>query len=186
MPYTANPADRVDDLALAAVRLISAEGVAALTVRRLAADGRVSPSALINHFENKQRILRLVTQRIGDRLVRATRDSVRRRGSAGVLPDQDTLPWVRAWLALGEIGRSDTAIGQVVVGWEEEIQYEVAEAFHLSSDDVVTGQTLHALVIGLWTQMCAEPTPMPADHADTILRHLCSRIGVTFAAGWVG
>ncbi|GAA1770903.1 hypothetical protein GCM10009795_016230 [Nocardioides hankookensis] len=186
MPFTVNPADRVDDLARAAVGLLDADDIRSLTVRRLAEAARVSPSALIAHFENKERILVLVTRRIGDWLVEAIALDVRDHGSGGVLPHDSTRPLVRAWLGLTELARSYEVLGLHIAEAELEIAYQLRASFGLVDKDDVIGPTLVALVNGLWMRMCAPADPMSHEHALTILRDLCGRIGVPLRAGTYG
>lgn len=178
--------DRVDDLAQAAVHLLDADDIRSVTVRKLAAVVRLSPSALIAHFDTKERIVTLIAHRVGAWLVWSIETGVETRGSDGVLPDVDTVRLVRAWLGLAEMARAGGVLGLAFRTAEERLQDQVCDAFDLDGADVVTGQTIYALVIGLWTGMCARSEPMPYEHARTILRHLCARIGVPLRVGRSG
>ncbi len=115
---------------------------------------------------------------VGAWVASSIRSHVDQVGSDGVLPDQEMLPIVRAWIGLGELARSNEVLGEVYAYCGEDVRHAILSAFALDGDDVVTGQTLEALVIGLWTSMCARCKPMPLEHAQLILRHLCIRIGV--------
>ena len=92
MPYVINTGRRVDELVSAAVYLIDTEGIGALSLRRLAAAARLSPSTLLNHLDSKERIVDLVTKRVGDGLVwtvragRGPRRADRRRARRGAPP----------------------------------------------------------------------------------------------------
>ena len=59
---------RVDELTDAAVYLINTEGIGSLTIRKIAVVAHVSPSSVISHLENKQRVIDLVTKRIADHI----------------------------------------------------------------------------------------------------------------------
>lgn len=183
MPYLMNQGDRVDDLVNAAIHLIRTEGIGAFTIRKLASVVRVSPSSLVSHLEHKKRITTLVTHRMGDRLERELWMRVRRGGTAGLVPDDDDLlAVVRTWLAMTELGRADDDLAAAVAVREEALAEVVRDGFRLEHDDVVTSQTLYALMVGLWTAMCARRAPMPPEVARTILRHLCTRMDLTFVS----
>ena len=69
MPYLMNTRERVDLLTDAAIHLIDTEGAGALTLRKLAALMRLSPSTLTSHLINRHRMIDLVTKNVASRLI---------------------------------------------------------------------------------------------------------------------
>lgn len=80
-----------DRVLAAAVDLADAEGVAALTMRRLAADLGVEAMALYHHLANKEAVLDGVVERVVEEIRAAVADL----GPAG--PEQDWRATLRGW-----------------------------------------------------------------------------------------
>jgi len=178
MPYLMDARDRVDELTDAAVYLINTEGIGSLTIRKIAAVAHLSPSSVISHLENKQRVTDLVTKRIADRLDQQLGSRVRYDGPLGLVPDDEAQELVRAWLAMCELARGDAALAESVAYLEQGQRDLVQWACRLAPGDNVTLDAMQALVIGVWTAMCARIEPMTQARAVVVLRHTCAALGI--------
>jgi AcrR family transcriptional regulator len=178
MPELMDHGYRVDELVRATIHLINTEGIESFTIRKLAVVAGMSPSSVISHLENKGRVTDLVTKGIADRLARELTIGVRRRGALALVPDQDALPLVRAWLAMCELARGNDALADSVAYLEEEQRYLFEWGCRLGPEATVTVDAMRALVVGLWTAMCARSEPMPAAQASAALRQACEALGV--------
>ena len=178
MPYLMDTGGRVDELTDAAVYLINTEGIGSLTIRKIAAVARLSPSSVTSHLDNKRRLTDLVAKRIAERLDHQLGLRVRYDGALGLIPDDETLELVRAWLAMCELARGDDALADSVACLEQGQRDLVQWASRLAPDDQVTLDAMRAVVIGVWTAMCARIEPMSSTRADVVLRHACTALGV--------
>jgi AcrR family transcriptional regulator len=178
MPHQMDTGHRLDELTDAAVYLVTSEGIGALTIRKVAAVARLSPSSVTSHLENKQRMIDLVTKRIADRLDHQLGSRVRRNGALGLIPDDEALPLVRTWLAMCELARGDDALAESVSYLEQGQRDLVQWACRLAPRDELTLDAVQALVVGVWTAMCARTEPMPSARAVVVLRHVCTALGV--------
>jgi AcrR family transcriptional regulator len=169
---------RVDELTDAAVYLINTEGIAALTIRKIATVARLSPSSVISHLDNKSRLTDLVAKRIAERLDRQLGARVRHVGVLALVPDEGALELVRAWLAMCELARGDDALAVSVAHVEQSQRDLVQWACRLTPDDDLTLDAMQAFVIGVWTAMCARIEPMSAARALTVLRRTCAALGI--------
>jgi AcrR family transcriptional regulator len=184
MPHLLDTGDRVDHLVNATIYLINAEGVQAFTIRRLAAVARVSTSAITSHLENKWRMTDLFTKRIALRLHDAIKDKAWMEGVLAFVPDDDLLPLVRTWLAMCELARSDDGLGDGVAYAQEALLDLLHQTCRLGqadvgSDEDVVLQTLHSLVVGIWTARCARGGAMAREQAADVLQHACASLGVS-------
>ena len=171
--------DRVDALTDAALHLIETEGLEALTLRRLAAVMRLSPSTLTSHLTSKHRMIDLITKRTGQRLLTSIEVRLSRVGLAAFVPDEDQLTLVRGWLALSELARTDEETGLAVVDLESELRHTLGWAGAVPARDELTRIALHGLTTGLWRAMCAPAEALSEHQARDVLRHACAALGVT-------
>lgn len=182
MPYLLDTGDRVDHLVNATIHLINTEGIQAFTIRKLAAVARLSTSAITSHLENKWRMTDLFTKRIALRLHRAIKDKAWREGVLAFVPDDDLLPLVRAWLGMCELARADDGLGDGLAYAQEAFVDLLQQTCRLNDDagvdDELVLQTLHALVVGIWTARCARSEAMTREQAADVLRHACASLGV--------
>jgi AcrR family transcriptional regulator len=178
MPQLMDHGDRVDELVRATIHLINTEGIGSFTLRKIAAVARVSPSSVTAHLENKRRLTDLVMKGIAVRLDRELSYGVRRQGVIAFVPGDTVLPLVRAWLAMCELARGDDELAIAVAYRENEQRYLVQWGCRLAPGDIVTLVTMHALIGGLWTAMCARSDPMTPEQAEAALRHACAVFGV--------
>jgi AcrR family transcriptional regulator len=178
MPYLMDTDGRVDELTDAVVYLINTEGIGSLTIRRIAAVARVSPSSVISHLENKRRVTDLVMKCIAARLDGRLATRVRYDGVLALVPDETALELVRAWLGMCELARGDDALAASVAYVERSQRDLVQWACRLAPDDSLTLDTMQSLVIGVWTAMCARIDAMPAARAVAVLRLACAALDV--------
>ena len=183
MPYLMDTGDRVDHLVNATIHLINTEGIQSFTIRRLAAVARLSPSAITSHLESKWRMTDLFTKRIADRLDHAIRVNARRRGVFAFVPDDELLPLVRAWLAMCELARGDDGLAVGVESMQRMLADQMHLACRLGPDDDVLLDTVHALIVGIWTARCARSGPMSSEQADAVLRCACTALAVPVDLG---
>ncbi|GAA4728929.1 hypothetical protein GCM10023350_10140 [Nocardioides endophyticus] len=182
MPYLMDTGGRVDELTDAVVYLINTEGIGSLTIRKIAAVAHVSPSSIISHLENKRRVTDLVMKCIAGRLDRRLATRVRYDGVLALVPDEGALGLVRAWLAMCELARGDEELAVSVAYLEQGQRGLVQWACRLAPDDEVTVDAVQALVVGVWTAMCARIEPMSSARAVVVLRHACAALGVEMVA----
>jgi len=178
MPYLMDTGIRVDELTDAAIYLINTEGIGSLTIRKIAAVAHLSPSSVTSHLESKRRLIDLATKVIAGRLGQRLGSRVRYDGPLGLVPDDDALPLVRAWLAMCELARGDDALAGSVAYVEQSQRDLVAWACRLAPDDEVTLDAMQALVVGVWTAMCARVDAMSSARAVAVLRHTCAALEV--------
>lgn len=177
MPRLIDPRTRVDDITAAVVHLLDTEGAGALSLRRIAGVLRLSPSTLLFHLDSTHRILDLVAKRLGDALVEELACSVRWRGMEAVVPDDDRLPEVRAWLGLAELARADADREAGVDRIRADLRAVIGHAAGLPHDDVGR-DVLAALVHGLWVARCSRTAPMTEERGRQIVGHACAALGV--------
>jgi AcrR family transcriptional regulator len=178
MPSLMNSADRVDHLVSAVVHLIETDGVEAVTIRRIAGVMRLSPSTLTSHLTDKRRMIDLVIKGVETRLTRSIRARSLRYAVCALIPDDEDLPLVRAWLALTELARADDELSEVVASGDDELRDLVGRLARVRAADDPTLDALRAVVIGLWVARCAGADPMPTDRAIGVLRHACAALGI--------
>ena len=105
-------ADRLDIVTDSSVGLVRAHGAAGLTIRRIAADCDMSIGWLTNRFENKDRLVSLVTMTGGERWLQWIHGRVDELGTLALLPDVDEeIPALQVWLALLDLGRIHDGVG---------------------------------------------------------------------------
>ena len=168
MPYLMDTGARVADLTDATIHLVTTEGLAAVTIRRLADVMRLSPSTLTSHLTSKRRMVHLITGNLGDRVVDLIDRRTRYRGLAGLVPDEADLPVVRSWLAMVELTRTDLGTSEVVTGHQRDVAATVRWAVRPPLEPLVA-DAVTAVARGLWTAMCATDDPMSGDHARAVL-----------------
>jgi len=159
---------RVADLTDATIHLVTTEGLAAVTIRRLADVMRLSPSTLTSHLTSRRRMLHLITCNLGDRVIDLVDRCTRYRGLPGLIPDDDDLPVVRTWLAMVELTRTDVGTGTAVTAFERDLAAFVRSVQRPSREPLVV-DAVAASARGLWTAMCATADPMTGDHARAVL-----------------
>ena len=183
MPSLRNNRERVDALVDAAVHLVETHGVEALTLRRLASTLRLSPSTLVFHLDNKQRVLDLITKFVGADVVQSVERESIGCGLDAAVPDDEQVRTVRAWLALSELARGDADRDAAVTRVQAELRHVLGWLAQLPPDDDLGRDVLLAVTSGLWVARCSRTDPMSVDAARAVLRHACEALGVRPAAG---
>lgn len=177
MPRLIDPRRRVDEITIAVVHLLETEGAGALSLRRIAGVLNLSPSSLLSHLGSTHRILDLTTKRLGDALVQEVEGSLRWRGMESVVPGDDLLPEVRAWLILGELARADADREAGVDLIRQDLCAVLGRATGLPPHDG-RRDAIAALVHGLWVARCSRTAPMPERRAHEIVHQVCAALGV--------
>ena len=178
MPLAIDNSSRIDELVSAAVHLIDTAGIEAFTLRRLAGAVRLSPSTLLAHLDSKHRVVDLITKRVGDSLVWSVEQSSIRAGMAAVVPDEELLPYVRAWLGLSELAASDDDRHAAVARIDADLRHVLGRVAGLAADDRAGRDALAALTRGLWVARCSRTRPMTEARALAALTHVCTALGV--------
>ena len=111
-PDSPSRRDIVTDFAIA---LIADEGVGALTVRALARRIRVTPAGLQHWSGPRREMLVLITATFGQRWQQWMWRRQFRDGALALLPTtSDEVVWTRVWLGLQDLGRTESAVGEVI------------------------------------------------------------------------
>ena len=188
MPKIVDHDERRAELAGAVWRLVSSEGLDALTVRRVAAEAGWSTGALVHYFPDKEALVlfafRMVADRVARRVDRAAQDSsdpvelARRLLCEGLPLDADRRAEVRVWFAfLGlALTRPALAKAQRVAyrGWRSRLAQLLRDAQRAGQiDPGVDAESeaaeLVALVDGLAVQATFEPRSFGAEHLQALL-----------------
>lgn len=177
MPRLNDPRTRVDEITAAVVHLLDTEGTGAISLRRIAGVLGLSPSTLLSHLDSTHRILDLVTKRLGCALVEDIESSLRFRGLQAVVPDDDLLREVRAWLSLGELARADADREAGVDLIRSDLRQVLGHAAGLPVDDC-RRDALAALVHGLWVARCSRTAPMTQGRAREVVSDVCTALGI--------
>ncbi|MEQ7848990.1 TetR family transcriptional regulator C-terminal domain-containing protein [Nocardioides kribbensis] len=167
MPRILDTTYRVQELTAAVSRLVTRDGVEALSLRRIAAEADLSPSTVLHHLGGRERLMQLMCVRAWAG-VRATSDfGGRGRGDgplATLLPDgEEGRRAVRVWLALCELARADDALAAAVAQARTQERHWIR---HLTGlDDEVALDVLHGLVDGLRVALCDRQDPCSPQRA---------------------
>jgi AcrR family transcriptional regulator len=161
---------RTADMVTGVNRVLVALGIPGLTLRRIARESGISTGSLLQHFESRERILRIAAHRTGRALVAAEESDSLWVGVDAFLPGDDEMRrWTRAWLAWCELWRSEPWLRDTI----DELRRREREALaqvhehRLPSQDV---DMLVALLDGLRGMVCEPVRPMPLDRARDLFR----------------
>jgi AcrR family transcriptional regulator len=115
VPRTIDRAARQRDIAVAVLRLVEARGLAAATVREVAAEAGVSVGAVQRSFPTRERMLRAALERINERFTARVRDRV---AAAGIPlpPRAGCRLLIREMLPFNEAGRADARVALAFLG----------------------------------------------------------------------
>lgn len=115
MPRLIDTGTRTDELAHMLAVLIAEDGMEAPSSRRIAAKMQLNIGTLYSHFENRERLLRVLSHRIGLALVESVKVDLRREGLGALIrDDEDGLLLTRAWLGVVALGRTEEHVGHSV------------------------------------------------------------------------
>lgn len=164
MPATRNtPPGRHsrDGIVEVALRLLDEYGIADLSMRRLATELDVQPSALYWHFENKQSLLAAVADRIVDAETVAGGDlaTVAARVRDALLATRDGAEVVMSTYALGLGAGSASEALRAACGIDEPERADAVLHFILGNTAILQ-QQLHAQRFGV---LAADPAVIRAD-----------------------
>jgi AcrR family transcriptional regulator len=191
MPRVVDHEERRAQVAAAVWRVVSAEGLEAVTVRRVAAETGMSTSVVSHYFAGKDDLLRLAFRLVLER-ARSRADAEVRGGATGRaraqlvtgLPlDAERRTEARIWFSfLGlALSRPDLAAEQrrAYRGWRDALADALrAEGLSESLDAETEAAGLIALVDGLAVQAAFEPGRLPAAGQLALLDERLAAIGV--------
>ena len=181
MPKVVDHVQRRADLAEAVWRLVSREGLDALTMRRVAAEAGWSTGALVHYFAGKEELLLFAFQttadRVGGRIVKAAKkvedpsELLRVQLVEGLPIDAERRAEVRVWFAF--LGLALTRPSLAAAGrdayrvWRRRIAKTIERgqregSFRAGIDPEREAAELVALVDGLAVQATFEPRALSA------------------------
>ncbi|WP_426246405.1 hypothetical protein [Nocardioides sp. LHG3406-4] len=177
---------RAHETAQAVDHLLVTGGLAAVTLRNIAALVGRSPAALSSHLTNRERLMRVSASIVSRARLERIESRVRTEGVGAFVPvDDDDVLATRAWLGWLELWRSDDALEYVVTEGRDHERRLLAWAldFRLERDRL---DLALATIEGLRTAVCAPVAPMPVQRAQSLLgiavRELLRRGGDPTAA----
>ncbi len=197
MPKVVDHEQRRAELAAAVWRLVSTEGLDALTVRRVAAEAGWSTGALVHYFADKESLVlfafRTVADRVGSRVDRLAQDSsdplelARALLVEGLPLDADRRAEVRVWFAfLGlALTRPSLAKAQRVGyrAWRSRLEQLLRQAqlegrIDPEVDCELEAAELVALVDGLAVQATFEPRTLTSERLVALVDARLERLVV--------
>ena len=197
MPKVVDHEQRRAELAAAVWRLVSTEGLDAITVRRVAAEAGWSTGALVHYFADKESLVlfafRTVADRVGSRVERLAQDSsdplelARALLVEGLPLDADRRAEVRVWFAfLGlALTRPSLAKAQRVGyrAWRSRLEQLLRQAqlegrIDPEVDCELEAAELVALVDGLAVQATFEPRTLSSERLVALVDARLERLVV--------
>ncbi len=197
MPKVVDHEQRRAELAAAVWRLVSTEGLDALTVRRVAAEAGWSTGALVHYFADKESLVlfafRTVADRVGSRVDRLAQESsdplvlARALLMEGLPLDADRRAEVRVWFAfLGlALTRPSLAKAQRVGyrAWRSRVEQLLRQAqvdgrIDPEVDCGLEAAELVALVDGLAVQATFEPRTFTSERLVALVDARLERLVV--------
>jgi AcrR family transcriptional regulator len=160
---------RTTDMVVGVNRVLVARGIPGLTLRAIARESGISTGSLLQHFESRERILRIAAHRTGRTLIGAAESDSLWIGIDAFLPgDDETRRLTRAWLAWCELWRSDPTLEQTVTDLRDRelTALAVLHEHRLGRPDL---DALVALLDGLRAAVSAPVRAMPVERAREVL-----------------
>lgn len=115
MPRLLDTNLRTDELAHTLARLIDEGGMVAPSSRRIAGEINLSIASLYHHYESRERLLRVLSYRIGLALLEVCQSEVGATGVGAMLRhDEEGMMLTRGWLGVVELGRREEHVGHSV------------------------------------------------------------------------
>ncbi len=173
MPRLLDTLSRTNTVTNAVNDLLAADGAAGLTMRRIAAECRLSTAALGSHYGSREHLLRVAGYTTSEGLLDHQRQMVAVHGLVGLLPrEPDDVVDARVWLGWCELGRSHEALEQLVARHRAEQRALVARRHdYLLGREEIDG--VLALVDGLQVAVCDPVRPLPLPRVRTLFeRHV--------------
>lgn len=167
------PFHRDEYLLVALNRVLVLDGVAGLTVRRVAEQNNMASSTLLHHYGSRAHFIRVGAREMCRARLNWLANRIFIYGPVGFLPDDDgSLIGVRAWLGWQELWRSEETLEQIFRDHRDDELAVLAECLgnRLDRDDM---RHLLALIDGLYAAVSAPVDPLRPRTALAILeRHL--------------
>jgi AcrR family transcriptional regulator len=172
MPRHIDSESRTDTVVGAINHVLATDGIAALTLRRIGRLSGVSPPSILQHYGNREHLIRVAAFRTAKARLR---DIERRRDSEGILAflpvDDDGIVEAREWLAWCELWRAEPSIAGAMSDahdWERALLASTLDYGPAEGDDLL--DRLAALIEGLRAGICRPERPLPLPRAREILR----------------
>lgn len=172
------PFHRDEYLLVALNRVLVLDGVAGLTVRRVAAQNNMASSTLLHHYGSRARFIQVGAREMCRARLHWLANRIFIYGPVGFLPDDDgSLIGVRAWLGWQELWRSEEALEQIFRDHRDDELSVLAECLgnRLDRDDM---RHLLALIDGLYASISAPVDPLRPTTALAILDRHLRQLGV--------
>lgn len=164
----------------AAVHIVRDGGIRALSVRAIATRMGVTAPALLQRYDNRARLFRLVVAHVGDRWLWWAGSQWQLDGIAGLLPQEaEAIAHAHVWLAFQDLARNDLELGPFIAKVRDGERSMVERTLRrdpgwLSASHEASTDLAVAAVEGLRVSMCSPTEPLPAVRARAALTHLLS------------
>jgi AcrR family transcriptional regulator len=174
VPRLLDTESRTNTVTNAVNDLLALHGASALTMRRIAAECRLSTAALGSHYGSREHMLRLAMFTTSAARLEHLGDQVVWEGATGLLPRaagddvEDDVVDARVWLAWLEMGRSHEWLQTAMTEHRQKEMALLARRYdyELTRTELVT---VLALVDGLLVAVCDPVDPLRPAVARTIL-----------------
>lgn len=169
---------RDEYLLVALNRVIATDGVAALTVRRVAEELNMAASTLLHHYGTRARFVEVGAREMCSARHTWVSSRIFIYGPVGLLPDDDdALIAVRAWVGWLELWRSEERLEQVFRTARDDELALLAECVghRLDRDEL---RHVLALADGLYAAISEPVHPLRPRTAAAILSDHLRRLGV--------
>jgi AcrR family transcriptional regulator len=195
VPKVVDHEERRAELARAVWRLAAREGVEALTVRRVAAEGGWSTGALVHYFRDKEELILFAFETTVDRVGRRLRAAAERADDPldlarallveGLPLDAERRAEVRVWFAVLGLAVTRPALARAervaYRAWRGRLAATLSEAQERGSLDPELdcdreAAALVALVDGLAVQGTFEPRTLPGDRLLELVDERLARL----------
>jgi len=151
------------------------DGAAALTLRTIGREARVSPSSIVHHLGSRERLLRVAANITS----RQHLDDIDSRSADGVLahlPKDDGNRNAALWLAWAELARAESTLWSTVGKWHLDECATFARHFipptgegRQPRPDRLAVDTSYAVLIGLRAALTRHLEPITIDRARELL-----------------
>lgn len=184
MPRHVNADDRRLDLADTALLIAGADGLDAVTIRRVAQRLGASTSAVTHYVEGRQELLLLAVRRAVDRRIVEGHEVI--HGHSGLRAIEMLMEWATggvgleaqsAWLSLVAGARSSPDLREVLstfnAWWDDAVQSACAAATadgDLALPVRLAADLITTVVDGLVLASFEDEAPLPAPRRDAVLR----------------
>lgn len=177
MPRLIDTNTRTDELAHVLSGLIAESGLDAPSSRRIAAGIPISIGTLYGHYESRERLLRVLTYRIGLALLGSISDDIPRCGpDALIRSDEDGLLLTRAWLGVVELGRCHEQVALTVAEIQGRERSLLRTMIDTPAPEPEELELVLALLHGLRTAVSRQTEPVDVETARRLVRRQVAQL----------